>query len=56
MKKEYEKPQLIVVALEKDLLEVINPGSPTDDFTKENNLEFEEEPETGSSPHSLWEE
>lgn len=54
MKRDYKKPVIKIVIFGDDLLqgEVIHQGSPTDDFSKKNNFEIEEENENFSN--SVW--
>lgn len=58
MKKNYQEPKVSVLAITDDLMDVIPPaGSPGDDFSKENNVNFEEEnTENDPRPKNLWEE
>ena len=42
MKKEYIRPEMYIVILGDDILDVIGPGSPTlEPDAKENNIEFD---------------
>lgn len=60
MKKVYKKPKSLVVTLTDNLMgEVITPGSPTDDFSKENTINFEDsDGNSGTTPKpiNLWDE
>ena len=59
MKKVYKKPQVTVCIIKDNLMDVITPGSPTDDFSKENTLNFEDSDgnsENNPKPINLWDE
>ncbi len=56
MKKEYIEPKISLVATDELLQEVIVMSGPTDDFSKENQLDFEESSEITPHQKSLWDE
>ena len=41
MKKEYIKPEMSIVFLGDDIMQVITPGSPTDDFAKKHSFDLD---------------
>ena len=55
MKKVYKKPQSFTVTLKDYLMDVITPGTPTDDFAKEQKVEVIEE-ETLPVGKNIWED
>lgn len=56
MKKKYIRPEMSKVILGDDILQVITPGSPTDDFAKENNITFDDWDEDEAIFKDLWAE
>ena len=56
MKKEYIRPEMYNVILGDDILQVIGPGSPTDDFAKENTITFDDWDDDEPIFKDLWAE
>lgn len=60
MKKEYIKPEMSIVFLGDDIMQVITPGSPTDDFAKKHSFDLDdlddEDIDSDDSPKNLWDD
>lgn len=56
MKKEYIRPEMFIVILGDDLLQVITQGSDTNDFAKENPIDvgFVDDEEPLPEDKDLW--
>jgi hypothetical protein len=56
MKKEYIRPEVFVVTLGDDILQVITQGSDTNDFAKENSIDFGDDIDSDEPYRDLWED